>query len=126
AGTCIKAQGTTLPQFNAQLAAQHSVTGWQFVPSQLSIRIGEAITAVNEGGEVHSFTLVRAFGGGRVPAINTAAGNLVPAPECVNLPASELIPPAHTFVTAYPVVSGTNLYQCCIHPWMRAVVTVTG
>jgi hypothetical protein len=30
-----------------------------------------------------------------------------------------------TFRTDAAMDVGTQLYQCCIHPWMRATVTVT-
>jgi plastocyanin len=126
AGTCTRAGGTSLAQFNSQLAAQQFVNGWDFNPNALTIRMGQSISAMNNGGEKHSFTQVRQFGGGIIPALNTASGNPVEAPECAQLATNALIPPGGTFTTDPATTTGTELYQCCIHPWMRATVTVTG
>ncbi|HEV7590994.1 MAG TPA: hypothetical protein VGO40_22980, partial [Longimicrobium sp.] len=77
------------------------------------------------GGETHTYTEVEEFGGGVVPALNTASGNTTVAPECADdaeFAASTIISGqtmAHTFEE-----TGTEKYQCCIHPWMRQTVTV--
>ena len=71
----------------------------------------------NEGGRVHTFTEVAAFGGGRVPPLNIA---LSPAPEC---PASVNVVPGER-IQLNLLALGIHRFQCCIHPWMRAVVTV--
>lgn len=124
AGTCVRAGGVTLTQFNNELAANHSVAAWRFSPAALTIRVGQSIQAMNLGGEGHSFTEVAQFGGGRVPALNAASGNTVEAPECAQLPSSAIVPPGGTFTTDAATETGVEHYQCCIHPWMRATVTV--
>jgi plastocyanin len=34
------------------------------------------------------------------------------------------VAPGGTFTTNPVTTAGTHLYQCCIHPWMRATVIV--
>jgi len=126
AGTCSKQGNMTFAQFNSELSATQQVAAWRYVPQSLSVRVGQTITATNDGGEVHSFTRVAQFGGGIVPALNQASGNTVVAPECQQLTNVDLIASGATFTAITQTTAGTNYYQCCIHPWMRATVTVTG
>ena len=124
AGACSKQGNTTFAAFSAELAATQQVAGWRFVPSAMNLGVGQAITATNDGGETHTFTAVRAFGGGINPTLNAASGNPVEAPECTTLTAADNIAPGNTFRTTPVYTSGTAYYQCCIHPWMREVVTI--
>jgi len=124
-GACTKQGSMTLTQFNSELNATHQVAAWRFVPSAFTIKVGQSITATNDGGEKHTFTEVKAFGGGIVPSLNSASGNTQEAPECAALPATAMIAAGATFRTDAATDVGTELYQCCIHPWMRATVTVT-
>ena len=87
------------------------------------------------GGETHTFTLVKVFGGGFVPPLNALSGNPTPAPECVN-PGDPTIPappsPKNVFVEAGAagafqtagLLPGRYMFQCCVHPWMRVILTV--
>lgn len=124
AGTCRKNGGVTFAQFNAELSSSHTVTAWQFAPSTLTARVGQSIVIANTGGEVHTFTEVEQFGGGVVPSLNTASGNTTVAPECTHLVAEDFIAAGATKTDTPEDKAGTERYQCCIHPWMRAVVTV--
>jgi plastocyanin len=124
-GACAKQGTMTFAQFNSELNATHQVAAWRFVPNAFTIRMGQSITATNDGGEKHTFTEVKAFGGGIVPSLNTASGNPQEAPECAALSATAMISAGSTFRTDAATDVGTELYQCCIHPWMRATVTVT-
>jgi len=124
AGACTRTGHTTFTAFNNELNASHMVAAWQFLPSQLTISVGQKITASNNGGEVHTFTEVAQFGGGIVPALNQASGNPTEAPECAQLSAADQISAGGQFTTDAASEAGTEFYQCCIHPWMRAVVTV--
>ena len=124
AGTCTRQGTVTFAAFNAELTATRSVAAWRFVPTSLAISLGGVITATNQGGEVHTFTEVEQFGGGIVPALNAASGNPNVAPECLRLQASDRIGPGGSFRTDAETSRGTERYQCCIHPWMRTVVTV--
>jgi plastocyanin len=122
AGSCTRQGIVTFSAFNAELNSTHQVSAWRFVPTSLSISIGQSIAAKNNGGEVHTFTEVAQFGGGIVPALNSASGNTVEAPECKTLTPADMVMPGATFTTDPETSAGTELYQCCIHPWMRAVV----
>ena len=124
-GTCTKQGSVTLTAFNNELNATHQVASWQFVPSSFTIRVGQAITVTNNGGEKHTFTEVANFGGGIVPGLNSASGNPTEAPECAALTANAMIASGTTFRTDAAMDAGVEHYQCCIHPWMRATVTVT-
>jgi plastocyanin len=124
-GACVKQGNVTLTAFNNELNATHQVAAWQFVPSNLSIRVGQAITVMNNGGEKHTFTEVANFGGGIVPSLNSASGNPTEAPECAALAANAMIASGATFRTDAAMDAGVEHYQCCIHPWMRATVNVT-
>jgi plastocyanin len=124
AGTCVTKGSVTLSAFNSELSSTHQVAAWMFEPSTFSIRVGQKIAAMNAGGEEHTFTEVQAFGGGIVPALNSASGNPTEAPECAALTTADHIKPGQTFTTDGATEVGTEHYQCCIHPWMRATVTV--
>jgi plastocyanin len=124
-GTCTKQGTVTLTAFNNELNSTHQVAAWRFVPTALSINLGQSIAVTNDGGEKHTFTEVANFGGGIVPALNSASGNPTEAPECAALAANAMIAPGTTFRTDAATDEGVEHYQCCIHPWMRATVTVT-
>jgi len=123
-GSCTKQGSTTFTQFNSELNATHQVAAWRFVPNSLTIKVGQSIAATNDGGEQHTFTEVQAFGGGIIPSLNSASGNTQEAPECAALASTDMIAAGATFRTDAATDVGTELYQCCIHPWMRATVTV--
>src|SRR3954464_781505 len=122
-GGCLQKEGdVTLAEFNALL---HSVLssagvghpGCRMEPSFSEAKSGEALHVTNVGGRTHTFTEVANFGGGKVPPLNEG---LIPAPECaasVNIPAGER-------VVIRGLTEGDHLFQCCIHPWMRAMVKV--
>jgi len=123
-GACVKQGSVTLTAFNNELNATHQVASWQLVPNSFTIHVGQAITVTNKGGEKHTFTEVANFGGGIVPALNSASGNPTEAPECAALAANAMIASGATFRTDAAMDAGVEHYQCCIHPWMRATVTV--
>lgn len=125
AGTCVMKGSETLSQFNAELSATKQVAAWRFVPTALTVRAGDMISAYNAGGEIHTFTRVAQYGGGVVPALNQASGNPTEAPECTQLSTADRVKSGGVFVTPALTTTGTALYQCCIHPWMRTTVTVT-
>lgn len=98
---------------------------WRNDPSHIVVEQGEGIHVKNEGGRLHTFTPVAAFGGGRVPPL--LVGTTM-APECAA--------PVAPATDPYEVAPGERLrlkakeegiqrFQCCIHPWMRATVRVT-
>jgi plastocyanin len=121
---CANQHGVTFQQFIAELSAKGSVGAWHFAPSNLTLQMGQTFSAFNRGGETHTFTEVQHFGGGIVPALNQLSGNPTPAAECLALEPSDFIPPGGSSDSDTADEVGTELYQCCIHPWMRAMVTV--
>jgi plastocyanin len=121
---CARTGGVTFQQFIAELSARGSVGAWHFAPDNVVLQLGQTFSAFNRGGETHTFTEVKQFGGGIVPVLNQLSGNPVPAPECLELGPNDFIPPGRSSASDVADAQGTELYQCCIHPWMRAVVTV--
>jgi plastocyanin len=94
---------------------------WRNDPPYLKIEVGDSVKVRNRGGRTHTFTEVAEFGGGRVPPLNQG---LLPAPEC-NPPTStavDLAPGAKARVRG--LAEGNHRFQCCIHPWMRAIIKV--
>jgi plastocyanin len=122
---CVKSGGTTFDEFISQLVAMGQAPAWRFAPTRLDLTTGGTIDAYNRGGEFHTFTEVAAFGGGCVPILNQILG-LTPVPECANadvLFATTGIAPKGELESA-PLPSGTHLFECLIHPWMRTTVVV--
>lgn len=135
-GTCIRdtAAGLiTFSGFSAEATAEKSVGAWRFTPLTAKTLKGARLRIDNLGGEVHTFTEVKHFGGGFVDFLNQATGNLKPAPECAKIVNGQLVPqpagPDNQFLAP-----GTHKshrldpdetvvrYQCCIHPWMRITI----
>ena len=125
AGTCVRNGGVKFAKFLQLLGKHQKVGAWHFAPAVLNVRVGQELLAVNRGGEEHTFTEVEEFGGGIVPDLNALAGTPEQAPECLALAAGDFVPPGGS-TTDDVEEEGTELYQCCIHPWMRAVVTARG
>jgi plastocyanin len=119
---CDRTSGVTLQQFIGELTKHGSIGAWHFAPSSVNAFVGQMLVATNRGGEAHTFTEVEHFGGGIVPLLNQLSGNPVVAPECLALTGADFIPPGGTHHESVED-EGTELYQCCIHPWMRATVT---
>jgi plastocyanin len=129
---------TTFQKFAKEVSTQGRAAKWRFVPDNVHIELGSSFRATNEGGEVHSFTEVEHFGPSVIPQVNDllnmhgaqpnaecsaafAALNANPAGNNPQLTSFML--PGQSFSDT-PDAAGTELYQCCIHPWMRAVVTI--
>jgi hypothetical protein len=136
-GTCNRDTSTgaiTVNGFLGELASDQSVGAWRFSPAEIkSDHQPISLALQNVGGETHTFTRVKKFGGGFVDALNQASGNPVPAPECAQLVNGVLTPQApgadNLFIPAGGTASASVSrrddqirYQCCIHPWMRLVV----
>ena len=123
--TCSRKSGMLFSQFIARLQQIHTAPAWRFLPPTLDVGVGTTLLAVNQGGEVHTFTEVAHFGGGIVPLLNQLSNNPNVAPECLALESDDFVPPGGT----YPVDEddvGTEFYQCCIHPCMRTTVHIHG
>lgn len=120
---------TTLDEFRAEFAANFRVARWEYGGGDIRVNSGESFHVDNQGGETHTFTVVKQFGGGRVAGLN--APNEAVAPECVaGASASNVDIASNTGITvttgANGVIKtrGTFNVQCCIHPWMRSTVTI--
>ena len=122
---CLRNGGVTFQDFLAQLEKHQKAGAWHFAPPMMNVAVGATITAVNRGGEVHTFTEVEEFGGGVVPPLNTLSGTPTPAPECLSLDPDDFVPPGGTYKVTEEE-AGVEHYQCCIHPWMRTTVRVRG
>jgi hypothetical protein len=122
-GECIRNGGVSFDNFIGQLTRNQSAGAWHNAPSMMDAKMGDMLLAVNKGGETHTFTHVAHFGGGIVPSLNALAGTPVPAPEC--LAETNFVPPGGTDTEAL-AQNGTEYFQCCIHPWMRTTVRVSG
>jgi plastocyanin len=123
-GTCVRQGGVAFSEFLAQVTKHGAAGAWHFAPPNIEAVVGQTLVAMNRGGETHSFTEVEHFGGGIVPLLNQLSGNPVPAPECLALAADDFVPAGGTFRDEPLADVGTEHYQCCIHPWMRAEVHV--
>ena len=110
-------------EFNAELTsvpANGQLIGhqaWRNDPPYLKIETDEDVKVRNRGGRIHTFTKVAAFGGGRVPPLNQGQTTV---PECRT--AVEIPPGAGVRLSGFS--PGNHKFQCCIHPWMRAIVKV--
>lgn len=129
---CLGDGDTTFEEFIEEFLEDGEVGSWEFSPDDTEIDEGEVLRLLNEGGEIHTFTRVAAFGGGFVPELNLPGVPL--ALECFAPPGpGPLNPDINIFLrgdggTALvgPLAPGTYLFMCCIHPWMQLTLTVEG
>jgi hypothetical protein len=115
--------GVKFDDFIAQLTRNQSAGAWHFAPPNMAAKEGTQLLAINRGGEVHTFTRVAAFGGGIIDLLNQLSGNPNVAPECTALDDDDFVPPGGTYEEEVGSAE-TQLFMCCIHPWMRTVVHV--
>jgi plastocyanin len=121
-GCALRDGDVTFAEFNGELSSPLSLSvighqAWRNDPSYLKIETDDEVRVRNRGGRPHTFTKVAQFGGGRIPPLNQG---LIPAPECATAPA---VPPGgSTEITG--LAAGNHRFQCCFHPWMRAIVKV--
>ena len=117
---------TTFSDLFAKAAAGTPDPNWDFEPDALTVKKGTTINAVNQGGEPHTFTEVAKFGGGFIAPLNAPGEETVP--ECaggfskVAVAKTRILQGSQLQVTG--LSRGEHLFQCCIHPWMRAKVEV--
>jgi plastocyanin len=98
---------------------------WDFEPDAMVVKKGTVVSAVNQGGEPHTFTEVTKFGGGFIGPLN---GGEETVPECaggfsrVEVAKTRILQGSQLQITG--LSKGEHLFQCCIHPWMRTKVEV--
>jgi hypothetical protein len=114
---------------------------WRFTPDNAKVNAGEPVSVqMGRGGEFHTFTRVDAFGPGCIQILNdlvfgpgsampAVCGELVPVPDGSGALApkpfvEDAVLPFATPVAAAKLKPGVNMFQCMIHPWMHATVTV--
>jgi len=116
---------TTFANLFAEAASGHPDKNWDFEPDTLTVDEGTPIIAVNQGGEPHTFTEVKDFGGGFIPPLNDGQAA---APECaagfsdVAVARTRILQGSQLRVAG--LSKGEHHFQCCIHPWMRMTVVV--
>jgi plastocyanin len=116
---------TTLQNLVAEAAAGTPDPKWDFEPDSLSVNQGTTLSVVDQGGEPHTFTEVKQFGGGFIAALNNGEASV---PECaagfndVAVAKTRILQGSTSLVTG--LSKGTHYFQCCIHPWMRFKVEV--
>src|SRR5206468_4446394 len=71
---------TTLSDLFAKAAAGTPDPGWDFEPDTLHIEEGTTLVVTDQGGEPHTFTEVKKFGGGFIGGLNAGEETV---PECV-------------------------------------------
>jgi plastocyanin len=133
-GTCIGDGDTTFDEFVEELLDDGEHGKWRFHPDRTTIRRGDSLRVTGVGGEFHTFTEVQRFGGGCVEEVNELLG-LTPIAECEDLVEVEegVFVPRGFVETGVPpgghhvvedLAPGVHKFECLIHPWMQATVTV--
>ena len=118
---------TTLSDLFTKAAAGTPDPGWDFEPDTDKIEEGTILTIVDQGGEPHTFTEVKAFGNGFLPPLNPGSATSV-IPECnggfknIAVARTRVVQGSHLDIVG--LSKGKHLFQCCIHPWMRMEVDV--
>ena len=117
---------TKLSDLFAKAAAGTPDPGWDFEPDAIKIKEGTVLSVADQGGEPHTFTEVKNFGGGFIPGLNAPGEDIVP--ECsggfsnVAVARTRILQGSNVNIT--DLSKGEHLFQCCIHPWMRVKVEV--
>jgi len=121
--------GVSLQDFQELLTpAAFGHPAWRFNPPYLTLDSDARVRVTNRGGEDHTFTEVpeleegkNPFGGGRVDALNAPFG-LTPLPQCGAAVAPVMHPGDR--IQIKHLSEGTHYFQCCLHPWMHAIIQV--
>lgn len=138
-GLCVRTDNSggfvTIGQLLDTVRAKGSHPAWRFTKDKVTVKRGTSVVAeFGRGGEVHSFTDVTdtGFGPGCIDVVNLAEfGDPATAPMCGDNPlaglgailgASGLFPGQPRMIDTS--TSGTRLFQCMLHPWMRTTITV--
>ena len=114
---------TTLGDLFAKAAAGTPDKNWDFEPDNVTVKNGGSVVLTDQGGEPHTFTEVKKFGGGFIDGLN---GGEAAVPECQG--GFDSIDVAKTRVLQGSKLEIDNLskgehhFQCCLHPWMRMTV----
>jgi plastocyanin len=116
---------TTLSDLFQEAENGNPNRNWDFEPDTVRIHEGTILSVVDQGGEPHTFTEVKKFGGGFIEGLN---GGETAVPECaagfssVAVARTRILQGSQLEVTG--LSKGQHHFQCCIHPWMRVTVDV--
>jgi plastocyanin len=116
---------TTFSDLFAFAAAGTPDPGWDFEPNKLEIKKGTTLSVVDQGGEPHTFTEVKKFGGGFITGLNDGEATV---PECaggfssVAVARTRILQGSHLDING--LSKGKHRFECCIHPWMRMEIDV--
>jgi len=127
-GTCVGDGRTTFADFLAEFQDAGSVDRWRFTRNDFNIDANGTIQVTNEGGELHTFSEVKFFGNGCISLFDDPdAGN--PFKCATDFPNkivadSGVFPGTTRQISAADLGPGVHLFECAIHPWMRAEVDV--
>jgi plastocyanin len=116
---------TTFNDLFAEAQAGTPDPGWDFEPDVLHIKKGTPVVVVDQGGEPHTFTEVKEFGGGFIGDLNHGEPTV---PECaggfknLDVAKTRILQGSQLQVTG--LSKGEHRFECCIHPWMRVTVDV--
>jgi len=117
---------TTLSELLSEAQSGHPDPNWDFEPDTVHLKHGTPLSVVDQGGEPHTFTEVKHFGGGFIPQLNGPGEHTIP--ECsggfgkVAVARTRILQGSQLQVT--DLAPGEHRFQCCIHPWMRVKVEV--
>jgi plastocyanin len=116
---------TTFDELKKQANQGTPDPGWDFEPDTLRIKKGTPIIVVDQGGEPHTFTEVKRFGGGFIEVLNHGEDTVS---ECnggfKNLAVARTRILQGSQLQVSGLSKGEHYFQCCIHPWMRVTVDV--
>jgi plastocyanin len=116
---------TPLDKLFDQAAKGHPDPNWDFEPDILHVKKGTPILVTDQGGEPHTFTEVKKFGGGFIDGLN---GGEPTATECTggfaNLAVARTRILQGSQLQISNLTKGEHYFQCCIHPWMRVEIDV--
>jgi plastocyanin len=116
---------TTLSDLFTKAAAGTPDKNWDFEPDLIDVKKGGRVVVTDQGGEPHTFTEVKKFGGGFIPGLNSGEETV---PECAdgfaNLEVAKTRILQGSQIEVNNLSKGEHHFQCCIHPWMRTTVEV--
>lgn len=128
-GACVGDGETTFQALVDSLATTGDADEWRMHPRRMSVVKGVPVRLHNTGGEFHTFTEVPAFGAGCVEPINQLLGLTgPPVADCaasLSDPRTALPAGARGRVDTAGMSVGRHSFECMVHPWMTARVTVT-
>jgi plastocyanin len=116
---------TTFDDLFKEAQDGHPDKKWDFTPDTVNMKRGTTLVVVDQGGEPHTFTEVKQYGGGFITGLN---GGEDTVPECaggfkrVAVAKTRMLQGSQLQISN--LAPGEHKFECCIHPWMRMKVEV--